>query len=278
MASSITRIASVGLVGESVFLGVPSLHIGEETVTASSMFEEPGGKGFNQALAAARAGAQVSFLGAVGSDSYSDIVESFCRKEQIKAFLPKKDQHTSYAVIQTDKDGKNHVTVYRGAALDKSDVDEFKSEIAEADILLLNNEVPDKVNLACADIAIRNRTRIIMNPAPRRQIPEALKSQVFLFTPNEYEVAEIPDYRNCIVTLGDKGSLIKSLNALIPAESVVAKDTTGAGDTYTGVLAVMLAEGKPIMEAAKIATKAAAITITKQGVVDAIPYRSSYFA
>ena len=85
MASSIIRIASVGLVGESVFLGVPGFHIGEETVTATSMLEEPGGKGFNQALAAARAGAQVSFLGAVGSDSYSEIVEPFCKKEQISS-------------------------------------------------------------------------------------------------------------------------------------------------------------------------------------------------
>ena len=276
MFSSEVRIACVGLVGESVFLQVPAFHAGEETVQALSRFDEPGGKGVNQAVAAARAGARVSFLGAVGSDGYSARVEAFCAEEKLKCCLARKQGRTAYAVILTDRQGRNRVTVCLGAELETADAEGFESEIAGADILLLNNEVPDAVNGICADIAQRNGTRIIMNPAPQRRVPEKLKKPVYLFTPNEYEAEELDGFNNCVVTLGSRGSLIKCSNEFIPAESVSAVDTTGAGDTYTGVLAVMLGEGKTLSEAARIATKAAAITVTRRGVVCAIPYRSEY--
>jgi ribokinase len=132
------------------------------------------------------------------------------------------------------------------------------------------------VNGICADIAGRNGTKIIMNPAPRRCIPETLKKQVFLFTPNEYEAEELNGFDNCVITLGSRGSLIKRSNEFIPAEAVAAVDTTGAGDTYTGVLTVMLGEGKTLTDAARIASKAAAITVTRRGAASAIPYRQEY--
>ena len=276
MFSSEVRIACVGLVGESVFLQVPGFHAGEETVQALSGFDEPGGKGFNQAVAAARAGARVSFLGAVGSDNYSARVEAFCAKEKLRCCLARKQGRTAYAVILTDRHGRNRVTVCPGAELETADAEGFEPEIAGADILLLNNEVPDAVNCICADIAGRNGTRIIMNPAPRRRVPEKLKKQVYLFTPNEYEAEELDGFNNCVVTLGSRGSLIKCCNEFIAADTVAAVDTTGAGDTYTGVLAVMLGEGKTLSEAARIATKAAAITVTRRGAVSAIPYRQEY--
>ena len=273
---SAVKIACVGLAGESVFLGVPGFHQGEETVTALSMFREPGGKGFNQAVAAARAGANVSFLGAVGSDPYAAAIEDFCRNEKIRACLSRKEGNTAYAVIQTDRQGRNRVTVYRGAELERADVASFAQEIAEADILLLNNEVPDEVNIACSEIAARSHTRIILNPAPRRPIPDAVKEGVELFTPNEYEADLLEDCENCVVTLGSRGSYIKALNRIIPAEDVVPIDTTGAGDTYTGVLAVMLGEGKSLADAAVIATKAAALSVIRRGAASAIPFRDEY--
>ncbi len=276
MFSSEVRIACVGLVGESVFLQVPGFHAGEETVQALSRFDEPGGKGFNQAVAAARAGARVSFLGAVGSDGYSARVEAFCEKEKLRCCLARKQGRTAYAVILTDRHGRNRVTVCPGEELETADAEGFKPEIAGADILLLNNEVPDVVNSICADIAVQHGTRIIMNPAPRRCIPETLKKQVFLFTPNEYEAEELNGFDNCVVTLGSRGSLIKCSNEFIPAETVAAVDTTGAGDTYTGVLAVMMGEGKTLTDAARIASKAAAITVTRRGAASAIPYRQEY--
>ena len=270
------KIACVGLVGESVFMEVPSFHVGEETISAYSMFDEPGGKGFNQAVAAARAGASVSFLGAIGSDHYRSNIEEFCRREHIDCVLPQKKGRTAYAVIQTNQDGRNHVTVYRGADLEVTDVERFSSKIAEAAILLLNNEVPNEINIACAEIAARNKTKIIMNPAPRRNIPDAVRKKVFLFTPNEYEADGLEDCDNCIVTMGQNGCIIRSTNQHIPAESVIPVDTTGAGDTFTGVLAVMLSEEASLLDAATIATRAAAIAVTRRGAASAIPYRSEY--
>ena len=276
MDSADVRIACVGLVGRSVFFRVPGFHMGEETVQALSVFEEPGGKGFNQAVAAARAGAKVSFLGAVGSDRYCADIEAFCEKEQIKNCLARKHGRTACAVILTDPQGRSRVTVCPGAELENRDVENFEPEIRKADVLLLNNEVPDAINITCAEIARKSGTRIIMNPAPRRRIPEELKQQVSLFTPNEYESEELTGYDNCVVTLGGEGGFIRQGNEFIPAEEVPAVDTTGAGDTYTGVLAVMLGEGKTLSDAAKTASKAAAITVTRFGAASAIPYRSEY--
>ena len=276
MAALQVKIACVGLVGESVFLEVPGFHVGEETVTACAMFKEPGGKGFNQAVAAARAGARVSFLGATGSDRYADSIRAFCGEERISFDLPQKEGRTAYAVIMTDRQGRNHVTVYRGAELEIKDAERFFPKIAEADLLLLNNEVPNEINCACAEIAARNGTPIIMDPAPRRPIPEALKERVWLFTPNEYEAQELTEQDNCIVTLGRKGCLIKSCDLVVPAVDVVPIDTTGAGDTFTGVLSVLLAEGLPLTDAVKTATKAASITVTRRGAAGAIPYRAEY--
>ena len=270
------RIACVGLVGESVFLRVPCFHEGEETVRASDMFDEPGGKGFNQAVAAARAGAIVSFLGAVGSDGYSLAAEAFLEKENIKPFLARKRGRTAYAVILTDTEGRNRVTVCPGAELDTADAESFVPEIAAADILLLSNEVPDAVNDFCADIAQRYGTRIIINPAPRCRIPERLKRQVFMFTPNEYEAEELNGLNNCVITLGGRGCLIKCTNEFIPAENVTAVDTTGAGDTFTGVLAAILGKGETLSAAAKTASKAAAIAVTRRGAASAIPYGREY--
>ena len=276
MLSSEVRIACVGLVGKSVFLRVPRFHAGEETVHASDMFDEPGGKGFNQAVAAARAGARVSFLGAVGSDGYSLAAQAFLEKENIKPFLVRKQGRTAYAVIITDAEGRNRVTVCPGAELDAADAESFAQEIAGADILLLNNEVPDAVNIFCSDVAKRYGTRIIMNPAPRRSIPETLKKQVFMFTPNEYEAEELEGLHNCVITLGSRGCLIRCTNELIPAEDVTAVDTTGAGDTFTGVLAAMLGKGETLSDAAKTASRAAAITVTRPGAASAIPYGREY--
>ena len=266
-----SKIAVIGLVGNSAFLSVDKFHEGGETVHARSVHFEPGGKGYNQAVAAARYGAEVSFLGAVGEDGYESI-RAFSEAEGIDAVLVKKDDATAFATIITNAEGANQVTVYPGARLDDEDVTLFERQIAEADVLLINNEVPEEVNVRAVEIAKANGTRVILNPAPARVTCQYILDNVSLFTPNEHETEGLEEKTNLIVTLGAKGCLLKETDEIIPAVHIgETVDTTGAGDTFNGVLAVMLAEGATLREAAERATIASGIGVTRKFAATSIP-------
>lgn len=266
-----SKIAVIGLVGNSAFLSVDKFHEGGETVHARSVHFEPGGKGYNQAVAAARYGAEVSFLGAVGEDGYESI-RAFSKAEGIDAVLVKKDDATAFATIITNAEGANQVTVYPGARLDAADVALFERQIAEADVLLINNEVLEEVNVRAVEIAKANSTRVILNPAPARKTSPYILENVSLFTPNEHETEGLENKTNLIVTLGAKGCLLKETGEIVPAVHVgETVDTTGAGDTFNGVLAVMLAEGAPLREAAERASVASGIGVTRKFAASSIP-------
>ena len=268
------KIAVIGIVGNSVFLPVEKFHVGGETVEASDVHFELGGKGFNQAVAAARYGAEVSFLAAVGKDD-SENVQSFLAKENIAAVLAKKDDKTAFAAIITDAKGSNHVTVYQGAQLAVEDVASFEKHIAEADILLLNNEVLEEINVAAIEIAKRYGVKVVLNPAPARELDEYIVENVDLFTPNEHEVIGLEDHKNLVVTLGKRGCYVKSLDEEIPAVNVAqVVDTTGAGDTFNGVLCAMLAQGNAIRESVTRANLASSIGVTRKYAVSSIPTKS----
>ena len=275
------RIAVIGLVGRSMFFEVPRFHVGGETIPATSFYEEWGGKGFNQAVAAARQGATVSFLGKAGSEADATAIETFCEKEGVEAHIyfsrPATDP-TACAAILTDGAGETRVTVARGSELDAADVDfGFKAAIAEADMLLLNNEVPDEVNLRASEIAAAHGVKIIFNPAPARPIPAALANRVFLFTPNEFEEGALGDFTGEVVTtLGSRGCRIRSTGEVVPAVPCgEAVDSTGAGDTFNAVLAVRLAEGETLRDACRAANEAAAKSVTVRYVLPSLPYRSA---
>lgn len=267
------RVAVIGIVGNSVFLEVEKFHEGGETVEAKSVHFELGGKGFNQAVAAARYGAEVSFLAAVGADS-ADAVNSFLNSEGIEAVLSKKEEQTAFASIVTDRSGSNHVTVYQGAQLSVADVSAFEHQIKHADVLLINNEVDEEINVAALKIAKENGVKVILNPAPARKSCDCILEDVDLFTPNEHETLGIEEKDNVIVTVGKRGCIIKSENKNIPALSVgTVLDTTGAGDTFNGVLAAALAEKTELCEAATIANTASSIGVTRKYAVSSIPTR-----
>lgn len=266
-----SKIAVIGIIGNSVFLPVERFHEGGETVEASSVHFEPGGKGFNQAVAAARCGAEVSFLAAVGREYRSEFAE-FLDNEKISHTLVFKEESTAFAAIVTDKSGSNHVTVYQGAQLSSEDVLLFEEKIKNADILLLNNEVSENINAAAIKIAKENRVKCILNPAPTRETDKFILDNVDLFTPNEHETLGIEDKKNVVVTLGKKGCFIRSTGETLPAvNSGKAIDTTGAGDTFNGVLCAMLAKGESIASAARIANKAASVGVTRKYAVSSIP-------
>ncbi len=266
-----SKVAVIGIVGNSVFLPVERFHVGGETVEASSVHFEPGGKGFNAAVAAARYGVEVSYLAAVGTDGYADI-KAFLEREGIAATLVQKPEGTAFAAIVTDKSGSNHVTVYQGAQLTADDVMLFERKIAEADILLLNNEVAEAVNIRAVELAKRYGVRVVLNPAPARALHSYLLENVDLFTPNEHERESIDMLPNLVVTLGKRGCLIKALNQTIPAVDVATVvDTTGAGDTFNGVLAAMLAEGAELPVAVERANLASSIGVTRKYAASSIP-------
>ena len=283
------RIAIIGLVGRSMFFGVPRFHSGGETITAKSLYEEWGGKGFNQAVAAARQDAAVSFLGAVNAAD-AKAIKDFCLKEGIRATLATKKKPTATAAILTDGTGETRVTVYPGAELEVKDVDGFAGSIAMADFLLLNNEVPEAVNLAAVAIAKQYGVKIIFNPAPARKLPKAIVEAVTIFTPNEFEEKLLASgfqllgddglranssklKAEVVTTLGAKGCRIGSTGEVVPAPAVKAVDSTGAGDTFNAVLAVRLGEGEELREACVAANEAAAQSVAVRFVLPSIPQR-----
>lgn len=270
------KIAVIGICGNSIFMQVDHFHQKGETLVAERVYEEIGGKGINQAIACARMGAEVSFLAAIGDDKDGEMCRLAAKDNNINGFFAeKKGLKTTFAVILTDKNGENQVTGYRCAELSTEDVIAFSKEIASSDILLLQNEVPDDVNKTAVEIAKKHNVKVILNPAPIREIPDSIANNVFAVTPNEQEkqAIDISRFANCITTLGKDGCSING-NTFIKAIDVKAVDTTGAGDTFNGVLAVLLAEGKDLETACRYAVCASGLSVTKSGVINSIPKRT----
>jgi len=270
----VNKVAVIGMAGNSAFLSVDHFHAEGETVAAKAIHFEPGGKGFNQAVAAARFGAQVSFLCAVGTEFKREI-EEFLLKDGITPVLVPKQEPTAFASILTDAKGANQVTVYQGARLTAADTELFAQFIADADVLLLNNEVPREVNERAIAIAKENNTVVILNPAPAAQLSEYILGSVDLFTPNEQEAAFLGEPENAIVTLGSKGCRICATGEIVPALRIGnVVDTTGAGDTFSGVLAACLSVGTPLRQAVESAVRASGVSVTRRYAATAIPYKN----
>ena len=274
------RIAVIGLVGKSMFFDVPRFHTGGETITARGFHEEWGGKGFNQAVAAARQDAAVTFLGAC-AEADRKAIGDFCRQEGVAPRLCVKKRPTACAAILTDGTGETRVTVCTGAELEPKDVDAFAGSIATADFLLLNNEVPEAVNLAAVEIAKQYGVKIIFNPAPVRPLPREIVEAVSIFTPNEFEDGSIGREGGAastgpevVTTLGARGCRLRSTGEVIPAPPAKAVDSTGAGDTFNAVLAVRLAEEESLRDACIAANDAAAQSVAVKYVLPSLPFRN----
>ena len=267
-------ISVIGICGNSVFLSVDRFHEKGQTLVANSRREEIGGKGFNQAVAAARMGAQVSFLGAIGGDADAQKCILAAKTEGIQGhFSVKSQEMTTCAVILTDRSGENQVTVCPGAQLQETDVYAFEPQIAQSDILLLQQEVPHEVNIAAIRLAKKHGIPVILNPAPAKNL--AYEDTLWLVTPNEHEKAGLGalSYEHCVTTLGKDGCSIDN-KTLIKALPVTAVDTTGAGDTFNGVLAVCLAEKMTLEDACRWAVAASGLSVTQHGVLNAIPRKN----
>ena len=271
-------ITILGLCGRSVFLQVNHFHHPGETLHASAIHIEPGGKGYNQAVAAARLGAEVHFIAACGEDEDEKACSEFLLEERITPHIQIVKDATAFASILTDENGENQVTVFRGAA-DKLSADfvfSLEPVFKESDIVLLNFEVPSAANEAAIDLAEKHGVKLILNPAPAHLCSKEFINHFFCITPNENESKMIgTETDREVITLGSKGALVKDmgLETYLPAVKVNAKDTTGAGDCFTAALAVAIGEGKDLLEAAQFAQKAASKSVEQAYVMPSLPYR-----
>ena len=280
------KIAVIGLSGESIFMKMDHFNEEGETVIANTYHVEYGGKGYNQAVAAKRFGANVTFLTLCGDDEIANKVEQTLIDEGINSFVIKRcNEKSASACIMIDKEGRNRVICYPGVSskMTKDDVLLFEDEIKTSKYLLLQLEMSDESLFEAVRLAKKHNTLVILNPAPAKELPIELLKEVYLLTPNEHEAKVIfkdiklhdLEFKNVIITLGEKGSVVKENNdlAVISANKVTAINTTGAGDTYNGVLAAALLEGNNLVESAKLAGIASTISVTKEFVIDSIPYR-----
>ncbi|MFF4688373.1 ribokinase [Streptomyces sp. NPDC001307] len=263
-----------------------------ETVTGREFRTIPGGKGSNQAIAAARAGATVSMIGAVGNDAFGLRLRDTLEHSGVDTdFLRTVEGPSGTAHIVVDDEGANSIVVIPGA---NGTVDHLspgdEGVIASADALLLQLEIPLRAVVLGAQAARRHGVRTVLTPSPAQPLPPELLDATDLLVPNEYEAITLTgrtDPREAaadllhlvpevVVTLGATGSLYLARGTdplVIPAPQVTAVDSTGAGDTFVGALAVALAEEKPVREALSWAAAAAAISVQRAGASVSMPYR-----
>ncbi|MEU1512728.1 ribokinase [Streptomyces sp. NPDC005811] len=264
-----------------------------ETVTGREFRTIPGGKGANQAIAAAHAGGTVSMIGAVGNDAFGARLRSSLEHSGVNTdHLRTVEFPSGTAHIVVDDEGGNAIVVVPGA---NGTVDHLapgdEGLIASADALLLQLEIPLPAVVAGARAARAHGVRTILTPAPAQPLPPELLAATDLLVPNEHEATTLTgrtDPREAaaallelvpevVITLGAAGSLHAARGAepfTVPAPQVAAVDSTGAGDTFVGSLAVALGEERPVREALAWAAAAAALSVQRPGASASMPYRS----
>lgn len=287
------RIAVLGSANMDLVVTVDRAPARGETVTGRAFHTVPGGKGANQALAAARAGGDVVFLGAVGDDQYGEQIRALLAGDQVDiAALRTVSEPTGTAHIVVDGRGGNSIVVIPGANGTITELtDGDRSAITSAEILLLQLELPLQVVTEAAVFARAAGIRTILTPAPAIPLPSELLAAVDLLVPNEHEVsvlAGVDDPRlaarklavghtDVLVTLGARGAIYLGADGseiAVPAFSVTAVDTTAAGDSFVGAFAVAHVEHRSIRARLRWASGAAALTVQGFGASVSMPSRT----
>ena len=295
------KIVVIGSANTDMILKVPRIPKSGETLLGGTFSTAAGGKGANQAVAAARAGGEVTFIARVGKDMFGKMVIEGFKRDGINVdhVHITKNTPSGVAVIFVDERGENSIGVASGAnsCLLPEDIIEAKGVIESADILLMQLETPIETVEVAATIAHAQGIPVILNPAPAQKLPESLFPLISVLTPNERETAyltgmqmNIEDFETAslageilqkkgietvILTLGSRGAVLvgpdKSLH--MPTYQVKAVDTTAAGDVFNGALAVRLAEKASLSEAVQFANAAATLSVTKLGAQPSAPMR-----
>ena len=283
------RVVVVGSINTDLVVVAERLPGPGETVSGGRFSRHGGGKGANSAVAAARLGAQVTMVGAVGRDPFGDEALELLEREGIDtAAVARVDAPTGVALINVDAAGENQIAVASGA---NAEVDPAAVERALRDAgpapVLINHEIPVAARLAAARAA---QGPVVLNPAPAAEIPDELLALGPILTPNAGEAAELTGEDDpeaaaralaartgapVVVTLGARGVLVLADGTAerLPAPQVTPVDTTGAGDAFNGALVVALAEGRGLRGAVELALAAAALSTRAEGAREGMPHR-----
>ncbi|MEV0890360.1 ribokinase [Promicromonospora sp. NPDC050262] len=291
------QVVVVGSANVDLVVDVPRHPAGGETILGGDLRRTPGGKGANQAVAAARAGgADTTFVGALGRDESGELLLASLAGAGVRTdTVERVDAPTGTALITVSPDGENAIVVAPGANSRVRVGAAQARRIAAADVVLAQLEIPLDTVIAAARER-RAGALFVLNAAPSRDLPDALWDQLDVLVVNEHEAADLAGAGSgaatpeelaaallarvpaVVVTLGVAGSLVAERGAdavRVPAAKVAAVDTTGAGDTYCGVLAASLAgsgrAGSGLLRAAHLAGSAGALAVTRPGAQDAVP-------
>ena len=290
------RVVVVGSSNTDLNVLCPELPGRGQTVLGGELYTAAGGKGANQAVAAARAGASVAFVAAVGADDFGRAAVAGFRRDGIdtRHVAVKKRTPSGVALILVEESGENLIAVAPGAnaGLRVADVDRAASVIRRAGALLLQLEIPLATVRRAASVARKAGVPVILNPAPMpaRPLPKALLRDVDYLVPNESELLRLTGKRSArsaarelfalgvralVITLGAKGARIVTPDgsADVPSVRVRAVDAVGAGDCFCGYLAAALADGTDLAGAARAACVAAALSVTRRGAQPSMPKR-----
>lgn len=268
-----------------------------ETVSGDRFVTGPGGKGSNQAVAAARLGAAVTFVGRIGQDVFAPIALNIWHAEGIDTshVTQDADHSTGVAPIFVDASGENSIVVVLGAnlALARADVDRARAAIAAADVVITQLEIDPDTTAYALQTAREYGVRTILNPAPARPLPAEVIALADYITPNQTELATLSgltgesvetmarallvnDTQAVVCTLGAAGAqyVRRADSGVVPSFKVRVVDTTGAGDAFNGGLAVALAEGQDLRAALAFANATAALCVTRPGTAPSMPPRA----
>ncbi|MEG3660175.1 ribokinase [Arenibacter palladensis] len=293
------KILIVGSCNTDMVIKTERFPLPGETIIGGEFFMNPGGKGANQAMAAKRLGGEVIFIGKIGEDIFGQNSLNLMKSEGIDIRYLGKDSEmpSGVALITVDSTGENSIVVAPGSngKLTPADFDRALSELDEVAVILLQLEIPLETVEHIVRIASKNDIRIVLNPAPGRDLPDTMLKDISAITPNETEAeiltgVKVVDIdtakkaseilrsrgvREVIITMGAEGAFVlsDSYNGMVRTPSVEVQDTTAAGDTFNGALAVGLAEKKSLHEAVELACKVASLSVTRMGAQSSIPYR-----
>lgn len=290
------KILVVGSINMDLVVRVPHSPKPGETVLGGDFETFPGGKGANQAVAAARMDGEVTMIGRVGIDAFGDALIQGLVEDKIKTTHVIKDSSapTGVAMIAVSADGENLIVVASGANYEVSpdDVDKARELMRETDLLLLQLECPLETVTAAIDLAKVYHVPVVLNPAPAQPLSKGLLANVDVLTPNESELALLSGekdidkaiqklkewgVKNLVITLGANGARVvtEDIDRQLSAHEITAVDTTAAGDAFNGAMAVALAEGNQLIEAVKYGLAAGALAATKRGAQPSLPTRET---
>lgn len=293
------KIVVVGSSNTDMIIKTPSLPRAGETVLGGEFSMAAGGKGANQAVAAARAGGNVTLIACLGEDIFGEqALEGFVGDGiNVEHIFRDSDTPSGIALIFVDEGGENSIAVASGAnaRLMPRHIEQAEEAIASADILVMQLETPIETVNAAALLAASHDVKVILNPAPARPLEGAILRHVSILTPNETESEMLTGIRvrdgegaekaagallkmgvdAALITMGAGGAYLATPDCgeMVTGYGVRSVDTTGAGDVFNGTLAAAMAEGRTLLEAARFANAAAALSVTKLGAQPSVPHR-----